>query len=1099
MKKSRPIAKAILLCLFLAVFSLNASAQKVTLSFQNETFEKVLSSIKKQTSLSLVFSEQLVDLNRKVSIDVNSVKVEDALKQLLNGTNIGFEIKNNKLYLVEEKTEESKDSHVKYGKITGMVTDQNGVPIIGASIREKGTKKGTITDVNGKYTLDNVSPSAILIISYIGYLNSSIAVAGKTRIDITLAEDSKSLDEVVVTGYGSVSRSNLTTSISKVAVDKLPVVSNSSVNQMLAGRAAGLQVNQQSAEPGGNVNLSIRGRGNPLVVVDGVVVPNNELELGSGNGEFNSVKRGGLGNVNPNDIESIEVLKDASASIYGVAASNGVILITTKKGKAGKMNISYNGSHSVSKNMKYLQPLSPKDYMTSYNAFSKDYNGANSKYSDSDIANAGVGTNWLGLVLRDGSVDNHSVNINGGTEKVTYYFSGNYFNQIGTLKNSDMNRFSGKLNLGVQLSKILKFTTNINANRTNYTNSQAGWQTGGSGTNGFGALQSAISYPTYLTVYDSNGKYTQFATTGNPISLLDISDKTSLNSVFSNFILDIDLIPKMLSAKLLYGNSLENSKRNLYIPSDVFWGQIYQARGYLNTGQRQNQTMEATIAFNKNINDIFNIDVVAGMGQYIEDNNGSGLSALNLLDAIGTDNMGAAPTKDAISSYRNYEKRRSYFSRANFSLLDKYLLSLVYRADGIDKFFPNNKYASFPSASAAWKISNESFLKKIKAIELIKLRGSIGLTGMAIGTAAYGLYTAEGTSQQAYFDNGATIYTPYYQTAEDQPTLMWQKTLNANAGLDFGFFKNRISGSVDMFRDKITNLLTVRSTNQLSYIGSAYANGGSQIRNGYEIAIKTINIASKDFSWETTANLTHYLWRWETRYSNQDMQKYVGEKDGVNTIYVFRTNGILQTGETPSAWQPTKAQMAGAPKLVDVNGDGKLDYNDVVKYNSDPNLILGLGNNIRYKDFDFGIFFYAQLGAMDFANTLQWASARSIASGTQGAVEDVKNSWSTVNPNGTLPGAAFEESALGLPAQLDTKLSSKDFLRCRSISFGYNIHSPAFSKYFSNLRVYADVQNVFTISGYKGTDPEVQAVAVKGAPAPYPMARTYSIGLNVNF
>lgn len=1084
-----------LLCVLQLSASVYSQNSMLSLNLKNCTVKEVLQKIEEQTEFRFLYNEQFIDLNRRVSLMVENKKVDNVLKEVFEGADISFKVMENNLIVITPVD----GAQPQKKNVPGKVTDSSGGLLPGVSVVIKGTTTGTITDTNGKFTLPNVPADATLQFSFVGMKTQEVKLGNQSSINVTMIEDAIGLDEVVAVGYGTTTKQNLTTSISQVKPDDIPGSSNHSVNQMLFGRAAGLKVTQQSAEPGGNINLSIRGRGNPLIVLDGVVVPNNELEPGSGNGEFNSVKRGGLGNINPEDIESIEVLKDASASIYGVAASNGVILVTTKKGKSGKMNISYSGSRSFVQNMKYLKPLSPKDYMTYYNVFTKDYSGATPKFTDSEIANVGVGTNWLDLVMRNGSVDNHSINVNGGTDKVTYYFSGNYFNQIGTLKNSDMDRFTGKLNLGIQLSKIFKLTTNINATRTNYTNSQAGWQTGGSGSNGFGALQAAISYPTYLPIYDSTGKYTLFGTTGNPVSLLKIGDKTNLASVFANFTLDIDIIPKILSAKLLYGNNLENSSRNLYIPSDVFWGQIYQARGYINTSQRQNQTMEATVSFKKNLKDILSFDALAGIGQYAYDDNGTGLSALNMLDAIGTDNMGAAPTKDAISSYKNYEKKRSYFAKANFGFFDKYLLSLVYRADGIDKFFPENKYASFPSASAAWKLSKESFLKNIQAIELLKLRGSIGVTGMPIGSAAYGLYSAEATSQQAQFDNGSSIYTPYYQTATDQPNLKWQKTVNTNVGFDFGFFKNRISGSIDVFSDKITNLLTVRSTDQLSYIGSAYANGGSQVRNGYEFAIKTVNFATKDFSWETTANLTHYYWRWDTRFSNQDLQKYVGVKDAVNAIYVFRTDGILRTGETPSAWQPSNAKKAGAPKIVDVNGDGSLDYNDVVKYNYDPDLVLGLGNSFRYKDFDMSIFFYAQIGAKDFANTLLWANAKGMASGTIGATTDVKNAWSSVNPNGTLPGATFDETTLGLPASLDTRLSSKDFLRCRSISLGYNIHSTTLSKYCSSLRVYADVQNVFTVTGYKGTDPEVQAAAVKGAPAPYPMARTYSFGLNVNF
>ena len=1088
----------LLLCFFSTAMTFTTSAQesKITLKLKKVTLSEVLNQIEKKSSYSFLVRSNDVNLKEVVSINVENKSVEDILTQLFDPSQISFEITGKSVSIF--KLQNNSNSPKEQKKVSGIVTDQNGEPIIGASIIEKGSKKGTISDVNGKFILENVNYNTFLTISYIGYLSKSIVVGAKTRIDVALVEDSKALDEVVVVGYGTTTKSNLTTSVSQIKTSDIPAAGNSSVNELLFGRAAGLQVSTQSAEPGGNISLSVRGRGNPLIVMDGVVMPNDDLQPTPGITELNGVKRGGLGNINPADIESIEVLKDASAAIYGVAASNGVILITTKKGKAGRMNVSYDGSHSVVSNMKYLQPLTPSEYMTYYNIFSKDCYGITTpKYSSTDIANAGAGTDWLGQVLRAGSIDNHSININGGGERATYYFSGNYFNQVGTMQNSDMNRFTGKMNVSFILTKFLKFNTNISASRNHYTNSTAGWQNGGSGSMGFGALQAAIAYPTSLPLKDSNGNNTQFLGIGNPVSLLSINDKTNSSNVFSNFSVDIDIIPKMLSAKLLYGNNLDNATRNFYIPSDVLYGLIYQSRGAISTQQRQNQTMEATLSFKKSFENIFNLDAMAGCGQYVYDDNGFGMTATDMLDATGTNNMGAAPSKNSMTSYKNYEKKRSYFARANFDILNRYLVSLVYRADGIDKFFPENKYASFPSASVGWKISNESFMKSLTFVELLKVRASIGVTGLPVGTAAYGQYIAD--DNQAVFDNGATVYNPYYLNAVDQPNLKWQKTINNNIGLDFGLFKNRVSGSIDVFQDKITDLLTNRSTNQLSMIASAYDNGGSQIRNGVEFALKTVNIATKNFNWDMVVNITHYLWRWDTRYSNQDLQLYQGVKDPVNSIYVFPTNGILKTGETPSAWQPAAAKMAGAPKFVDTNKDGVIDYKDVVAYNRDPKYIFGFGNNFRYKDFDLGIFFYAQFGAKDFNNTLQWTDPKTVGSGNSSATSDIKAVWSTVNENGNLPGGTYTESALGLPTSADTYLASKDFVRCRNVSLGYTIKSTSLSKYFRSMRVYADIQNPFIFTKYIGGDPEVQASATKGGPAPYPMARTYSFGLNVNF
>lgn len=1006
--------------------------------------------------------------------------------------------------------------------VTGRVTDATtGEPVVGASIVVENTTTGVISDADGKFSLRTDKSDAVLVCSFVGYATQRQPISGRTQIDFTLEPEVKSLDEVVVIGYGTVTRQNITTSVAKVKTDEVPKAANNSVNQLLFGRAAGLKTTQQSAEPGGRIDLSIRGRGNPLVIIDGVAYPSDELNPSSGVVSINNVNRGGITNINPEDIESIEILKDASASIYGIGAANGVVLITTKKGKAGSINVTYDGSRSLVDNMPYLEPLSPVEYMTLYNEFNKEFYWASRNmkpfgslepriprsiflYSDSAIANPPQATDWLGMVLRQGSVDNHNINVSGGNERIVYYASGNYFRQVGTIQNSDLTRYLGKLDLTLFLSKSIKFNAAMNASRSEYTNGMSGYQLAGSGSQGYGALQAAIAYPTLLPVKDVDGNYTRFQLIGNPVSLLTIKDKTQQSSLFINTSVDVEIIPKTLSARLLYGNNYETAVRDFFVPSTVFYHQLFQARGAIDNSQRQTHTLSATTTFTPKISDNLQLDVLAGYEQNTTEYLSNGLSASGMLDAMANYNMGAAPNRDQLSSSKSVNKKRSYFTRANVNILDRYLLTLTYRYDGIDKFFPDNKYASFPSAALGWKVSKESFMQNFTFIDLLKIRASIGITGDAsnVINAAYGIFSP-GVREQAYFDNGATVYTPYYLTSIDLPNLQWQKTLNTNVGIDFGFFRNRISGSFDLFRDRITNLLNSKTTPQLSMLTTIYANGGQQIRQGWELSLKTVNVSTNNFQWDMIFNVSHYLFRWEERYSNMGLQSYVGEKDPVNAIYVFPTKGIIKIGDSIPASQYTigngLAAKPGCPLFVDRNGDDSINNADVVMYNTDPDLIIGLGSNFRYKNFDLGIFFYSQLGAKDFNNAYAWANAKNFGSGNlNGTTSAIKDAWRIDNPNGTLPGASYDEESMGLTARSDVFVQSKDFIRCRNITLGYT-YKPTVKKYFSSLRIYADVQNPFIITDFKIIDPEIQYISVKGGSAPYPMARTYSLGLTVNF
>jgi len=1007
--------------------------------------------------------------------------------------------------------------------VTGKVIDANGQPLAGVSIVVKGkSAAGTTTDATGTFSLSNLSPSDALIFSFVGYESEEVKVGKGNLLNINMrTAASNSLNDVVVVGYGSTSRKNLTTAISKVDPKAVPQAANNSIAQLLFGRAAGLQAVQQSAEPGGNIVLSVRGRGDPLIVVDGVVMPYQGLEPGNGvasnpiGGELNGVHRGGFAGLNPQDIESIEILKDASASIYGVNAANGVILITTKKGTAGRMNITYDGSESIVKNLPYFEPLGPSDYMKYYNELSHDQylvlnkmapfgpnaaTGFTPKYTDAQIQNPGPATDWIGMVLRDGRIDNHNVSVNGGSDKVTYYLSGNYFNQIGTMHNSGLQKYSGKMNISAKLNNFITINAGLNAAKNNFSNSTAGWQNGGSGSQGFGALQAALQYPTIFPVRDSSGNYflSPLTTTGNPVSLLDIQDQTTYGSLMTNLSVDFSILPKILTGKILYGNNSENATRNFFIPSDVFYFQQLLSRGSYSEASRQYQTIEATLSLKKNLfKDKVNLSAVAGVGKYIYDDYGFVSQGSGMLDEIGTSNLAsAAQSSYGISSYKNYTQTRSYFGRASLDFLDKYVLSLSYRYDGYNNFFPQNKYAGFPSVSMAWKLSNEDFLKNVEAINLLKFRASYGITGNLPSPAAVAYGTFSPDASTISFNDGRTNYVAYYLTALDQPGLQWPKTENKNIGLDFSLFKNRISGSLDWFRDDLTRILNTSSiTAPLSIITTAPSNGAHQVRQGYELSVNTVNMRSSVFQWSSIINISHLSYTWMERFPNAFVPPGAKVKDPVNAIYAFPTNGILQIGQAVPAAQPSTASLPGSPIFVDGNNDKSIDSGDIRKYDIDPKLLIGFGNTFKYKNWDLLIFLYAQLGGHNYNANAGWQDPANFLAGSAG-VKQIKDVWSTSNTAGTLHGIAYNEGALGLLAGSDQGITSTNFLRVRNIALGYKL---APSTYFKSLRVYVDVQNAFIFTKYKIGDPEVQATAVKGAPAPYPMARTFSLGVQASF
>ena len=1099
-----------------------AQNEKITLHLDNVSLEHVLSKIEEKTAYSFQYSKQVIDVRQKRTIHVDKQTIHNVLETLLKGTSIQYQIKNRQIILSAKKTVKTNTKMLK-----GIIKDRKtGEPIIGASIAVEKESIGAISDINGNFAI-NVSADKKIVVSYIGYESQVLDVLDKSFLEIYLSEDIKLIDEVVVVGYGSVSKKNLTTAIAQVKTDKISQAGTSHVNQLLMGRAAGLQATVNSMRPDGKVNISIRGGGNPIYVIDGIVMPNNALSGNCGQvGLPNNIDRNGIANLNPADVESVEILKDASAAIYGIGADNGVILITTKKGKEGAPNIVYDGSYSFVRNYPYLDVLNSKEYMELANVFNKEnylYNNKQYPYgttpydgkwkpqfTEADMQNA-TDTDWKDLVLRNGFLTKHNLTISGGHSKFKYYLGGSYLKQQGTVSRSGMTKYSVHGNLGLDLFPFLNLTSVFNANQNTYDNGIIGTDTGNQGDVAPSVLTSALLYPSYLPVKQDDGSYTIFRNIPNPKAMEDIVDYSKENGYSLNFSINAKLYKDILVFKGVYGMNQENVRRSTFIPSDVYFARMYKSRGNIYSQRRQTQTLEAMLSFSKYMFNFVQVDAMAGMGKYLESNEGYGISYEDTHDMINEHDISSAKGKIYPTSHTLKNEKRSQFFKLSFDVLDRYVISATLRRDGTDKFFPGKKYALFPSVSAAWKISNEKFLKDVFWINLLKLRASYGKTGQDnLGSSLYGVYEPSGF-KVGFNDNGL-FYVPCVSMGTNYPDVSWQKTIMKNIGLDFYLFKNRVSGSIDVFRNDVTSLLGYASTSPLAIYPTRPINGGHFYRQGWEIMLDTKNMVG-DFNWNTQLTFSKTNSFWKERMPNYDYRSYQKRnKEPMNAYYYYKMTGIINADRSnmPESQKTlqAEAQLPGCPIIDDKNNDGKIDENDIYLKDNTPDIYIGFGNTFTYKNWEFSFFMYGQFGILKSNIAYRAALPGPLA------VDYPENTnkyayllWnSQTNPNGTRPGLAVDRmGALPGGAGVNIDMENASFVRMRNITLSYNFRDKILGKlkkYVKGIKVYADVQNPFVISKFKGFDPEIYTGgggANNASRGEYPQARTFTLGTNIVF
>jgi TonB-linked SusC/RagA family outer membrane protein len=971
-------------------------------------------------------------------------------------------------------------------RVTGVVTDKTGEPLIGVNVLEKGTTNGTVTDIDGKFTVD-MPQGKTLVFSFIGFVTQEIKVTSNV-VNVVLNEDTKTLDEVVVIGYGSMTRKDVTSSITTVKAEDLNVGVYTSPAQLLQGKVPGLTI-ANTSDPNGSPSISLRGASSlrsgeamePYYVIDGV--PGVSLSL-----------------VAPEDIESIDVLRDASATaIYGSKAANGVIIVTTKKGnKNGKTNVSYSGYVAWDKTMKTLDMMTADEVLAYADANDLDLSG----YYD---VNNPANTDWQSEVLRTGFSHNHNISINGGNEKTSYNASLNFLERQGTVRGTGMDRLTARSFLQTKaFDDRLDISISLNGSITNNENGPAS-------NEGRSALDAMNYYLPLNPVKNEDGTWYGRTTSQyyNPASLINEDRYETTQKLLQGVAkatlhicdgLDWNLNLSYQNEQYLYNNY--HSSKSQIVDYASRNGQAERS-----TAENIKKQMETYINWDHTFNDVHKVGVMLGYSwEQADNNNGFGLIAYNFYnDALSYYNMALANSvsMDDISNinsgYLLSTLRMISYGRINYSYKSKYLLQATLRRDGSSAFGVNNRWGTFPSVSASWRIIEEDFMKEQDVFDDLKFRVGYGVSGNSLGFDAFysrQVYGSTGWFTSADGDN----YRVLGATRNANPDLKWEKTAMLNVGFDFGFFNNRLSGTVEYYDKRTSDLIYNYRVSTLLYpYSEMWANVGDISNKGVEITINAVPVQTKDFTWSTTLNLSHNKNKVESMsnseytvnfidmadpninsYSGQHVQRLM-EGAPIGQFYLWEWAGYDENGMSIFNDYDEEGNLVGTTDAPD-DGDRRMAGS------AQPKLTYGWNNDLTWKKWTLSAFFQGVAGNKIFNATRATYSDPSLLSSFG------KNILSEV---------ATEQHANDSRAQAPSTryLENGSYLRLSTLTLAYNFGK--LGNYVNNLRVYATCNNVFTLTGYKGIDPEVNLGGLEPGMdmrySNYPRTRSFMVGVNMNF
>lgn len=1081
--------------------SARGHSQAITLKEENTPLETVFKKIERQTGFLFLYTGEVKKEFQPVTIRVKDATIYQVLKECLVNQPLAFSIVDKTVVITPAPRVHppALSSGPPSTPIHGTVTDSvSGRPLVGVTIQVRGSGTGTVTGDRGQFALD-VPENAVLEVSYLGYNRKEVLTAHGTVFNIALASTSTGLNQLVVIGYGTQKKSDLTGAVASVdAKDFVKGVTTDAL-QLLTGKASGVNVTQANAEPGGNLNIRIRGAGSinssntALIVIDGLPA-------------------GSTANINPADIKSIEVLKDASAAaIYGTRAANGVVLITTKSGERGPARVSYNTYWAYQTPSSKLDVLNATQYMQYLNAISKD-GGMTLPFTDEQIAAAGKGTNWQDELLRDAVAMNHQISVSGGNDQVKYYTSLRYLKQNGIMVSSGIKQYNGIVNLEVTPGKKFKFGINMNGN-LNLKDEIA--DQSNSGNENADPLNAATQFdPVLSPKKNADGQYETNPTIAldNPVALAYGYDYREQNSrLYGNTYGEYQIIPDLKATARLGGDIL-NIRNDNYQNQTTQEGAATGGSADVTSTIQSYWLAEGLLNYDR----IFGASHISLMGgttweKFVTLTQGS--HATGFLSDVTNTNLlqsGNSATQTVTSSKTIYSLQ-SFFGRANYTFRDRYLLTATVRRDGTSRFSEQHKYATFPSIALGWRLTEEPFMKAVPAISNLKLRLSYGQMGNeGIGNfATISTYVAGGNTVL-----GGQIVNGAQPARLPNPDLKWETTAEYNLGLDFGLFDNRISGTVEYYTKKTFDQLFNKPVPTSTGFSSILTNFGSVRNSGFDVSVTTQNMTGK-LQWTTSANfstlqnkvvqLPPYIGQIISGSIIANIPGFALVQQGypMYAFYGYQVTGIFQADDDIAhSAQPTS--KPGDPKFLDANQDGKIDASDRVVLGSPfPKFTYSLTNTFSYKSFSLNIFLTGVQGIKTFNGNIVESMFpinfdRNIMS------KYYLRRWTPETPNTGLPSGDNSSVYFGNGKMINSySIQDASFLRLKNVSLSYDIPLRT-TAVFRSVTLSLIGENLFTITNFDGYDPDANQASdgtsiAKSSYNNYPLARVFSVSAGITF
>ena len=1022
--------------------------------------------------------------------------------------------------------------------ITGTVVDENKMPLPGASILVKGLNIGSSTDFDGNFSLNVPETGEVLVVSYLGYMTKELVISKNLTFNIQLDIDTNTLDEIVVVGYGTQRKSDITGSVTSVKVDAIAVAQNSTIDALLQGRAAGVQVTQNAGSPGSGVSVKIRGasslRGNnePLYVIDGVIISSAGEDASNASADANSLEetQNGLNGINPRDIESIEVLKDASATaIYGSRGANGVILITTKKGKSGKTSIQAYVNTSVSEITERYDILDALGY-ANYQNEALAVNGGDPRFSiigedifpiaaDGTVSDtAAEQHNWHDEIYKQGFSRSAGASFSGGTEKGNFYASVGYNDQGGIVENSRLKNGNFSINLNQDLSDKLTINTKLNAFYSTGNFAQDGDRAGGQRS----FVGNILRYPTLVT---NGGTFDNEDGISSPFTWVNDFQDTSEESRFiGSLALTYKFNIKGLKYKLQAGGNIRNKERRRFYGLTTFQGSSTNGSLSISNLESKSYQINNLLTYNRTFNKKHRINAVIGMTYDVRDVKNS----LYAIEDFSTTEFGVDQPIYGQQISRPLDvlplksQLLSYLSRVNYSFDNKYIITGTFRADGSSKFSKENRYSYFPSFSLAWRANNENFLKNSDTINDLKFRIGWGMTGNQ-GISAYQTFANYGPTLYGNLDEGTSI--GFVPLNVSNPNLKWETTKQLNFGLDFGLWKNRVTGTLDIYDKQTDDLLLNQPLGPSSGFTSLLVNRGSINNKGVELTLSGTLINKNDFSIDLGGNIAFNKSKIqnlggssEDIYINGTLENrvfYRGqnistgnyfrapanifmEGEQIGLFYGYETDGIYQTEDDITV----SGAQAGDVRIVDQDGDDTITEADrTLIGNPNPDFVYGGYLNMNYKRLSLSVQINGVYGnEIVNGNLIQLGTAEGRTANVLS--EAYNNAWRPDAQSNSYPRVGYLGES-GSPAITDRIIEDGSFLRISNITLGYDIPVEK-TNVFSSANVYVSGMNLFTFTDYSGYNPEITNFMNNGNVVGvdwngFPNAQTIMLGLNLKF